>query len=128
MRGIFLCHFTTYLDSCDHHHKQDTDYPITLMLHSSNIPSFPLPQPLSTTNLISFSMVLSFKKCYLFRSAFFTQHKSTGFHWVVCIHSSFLFIAKYNSIIWLHHIFLTQLPVEGHLGSSSLELLQIKLL
>lgn len=50
MCGIFLCHLIMCLDSCNHHHKQDTDYYITLMLCFST----------STTNLISFSMILSF--------------------------------------------------------------------
>ena len=37
-------------------------------------------------------------------------------HVVACISTSFLFIAEYYSIVWLHHVLFIHSLLDGHLG------------
>lgn len=119
-----LHHFITCVDSCDSYHQPNTIPPAS--------DCTPLQSKLSSLSITTFnhwsdlhSLILSFQKYYHLRFAFFTQHKSSDFCWVVCIHSFLLLI-----IIPLNDFTIFSLinyPLKDIWVTSSLRLSQIKL-
>ena len=53
----------------------------------------------------------------VFCDRFLSFNTFSGFiHVVACLRNSFLFMAEWYSIVWIYHILLIHLSVDGHLG------------